>query len=269
VTLADIVRVLYQRKLLIGGVFLACLLVGVGATAFSSTTYESEATMIPLEHSDIISNWLSSRHAGELVVEDMGQRLYPVLYPEKWSPQTESFEGQEPTLRESGAAVSGKVSVERNEDRFLVITVTTSDPQLSRDVAKSYMNTLEDLRPRLENITRQEAFNEYYNGDNEQEAQRRAETTAEQTDYWIILDRPLAGNAQGPNLTLNLALAGVLGTMLGVFSAFGANWLSNFRAELDEVDAPDRSSSPGSTGQASPTDGASREESPRVTFGDS
>lgn len=249
VTLADIVRVLHQRKIVLGSVFLVCMLVGVAFTAFATPQYESQATMIPLEHRDIISNWLDSRRAAGLVVEEMGDRVNSALYPDRWDSQAQAWTGEEPTTQEAGAELAKHVTIEEGssgvggtDQRFLAVTVQLSDPVLARLVAEAYVETLDDLRPRLENITRQEAFNRYYEGDNEQQAQRRAEVTAENKDYWIMLDEPLTGEQVSPNAVLNLSLAGVLGLFLGVFGAFFANWIQQFRAETRSVEFPNEES---------------------------
>lgn len=252
VTLADIVGVLHRRKILLGAVFLTAVLAGVAVTTLTTPQYESQATLIPLEHDDIIKNWLDSRNAGERVVDAIGAPLVQELFPGRWDADAGAWDGKPPSREEAGRALKKQVEVTsattrfaNEQERYLEITVTLADPLLARDVAAGYVATLDVLRPHLENITRQEAFDRYYDGSNEQEAQNRAEVTAKQLAYWLELDaastpeRPVS-----PNVTLNMALAVVLGLVLGVFTVFFVEWLSNYRTEtrrLDVTEAPARS----------------------------
>ncbi|MBW3583349.1 MAG: hypothetical protein KY455_09655 [Euryarchaeota archaeon] len=247
VTLADIVKVLHRRKLVLGTVFLVVLLAGVGVTALTTPMYESKASIIPLAHQDIIKNWLDSRNAAELVTDDLGEPLVRALFPDRWDAERRAWDGNEPSREDAGRALKESVTVAarttgvRGEtERYLEVTVTLSDPLLARDVAAAYIESLQVLRPNLENITRQDAFDRYYDGSNEQEAQNRAEVTAKQMDYWLMLDR--ASTPQdpvSPNVTLNIALAVVLGLVLGVFTVFFTEWLSNYRAQNRSLDLPE------------------------------
>jgi len=246
VTLADIVRTLHRRWMVLGAVFLLVVLGGVAFTAFSTPEYESTTTLVPLEHGDIIKNWLDSRNASALVVGSLGDPLLQELYPDRWDASTQTWKsGQAPGREESAAAVDDRTTVEyrgndrTSSERYLALTVRLTDPALARDVADAYVATLGELRPRLEDITQQEAFEKFYDGSNEQAAQRNAETTAQQRDYWLVLDP--AGTPRdpvAPNVTLNIALAVVLGLMLGVFSVFLVEWASNYRAESRRIEAP-------------------------------
>ncbi len=247
ITLADIVQVLHRRKIVLISIFLVTILAGIAVTAFSEPEYESEATMIPLEHQDIIHNWLASRNSAELVVDRVGDPVTSQLYPDRWNEQQGAWEDEPPTSEQAAARLVQHVTVTEQEDRFLRLTVTFNDPQLTQTVASAYLETLDDLRAHLEDITRQEAFDRYYDGTNEQQAQNRAETTAQQKDYWIMLDRPLTGDQTSPNPTLNIALAATLGIMLGIFSAFLLEWVQNYRTEMRNVDVPSDEQGPDET----------------------
>ncbi len=244
ITLADIVRTLGKRKLVLGTVFLLVVLAGVAVTVFTPAEYESTTTLVPLEHGDIIKNWLDSRHAAELVATSLGDPLVSELFPDQWNAASQSWIGEPPALEDVGRALSERTSVEyrldRNtNDRFLALTVTMTDPLLARDVANAFVATLNTLRPELEEITQQEAFDQYYDGSNQQEAERRAEVTAKQKDYWLVLDKANTPQDQSsPNVMLNLALSVVLGLMLAVFMVFFVEWMQNYRAEAKPVEVP-------------------------------
>lgn len=247
VTLADIVKILHRRKLVLGVTFLVVLLAGVAVTATTAPEYESKATIIPLEHRDIIKNWLDSRLAAELVVDALGEPLLIELYPDRWDEGSGSWEETRPGRERAAARLMEQVTIttrdsgtRATEERFLQVAVQMGDPVVARDVAESYIGTLERLRPDLENITRQEAFDRYYDGSNEQAAQSRAEVTAKQLDYWLALDAAsMPEDPVSPNVKLNIALSVVLGLVLGVFLVFFVEWLSNYRAQNRALEVPD------------------------------
>lgn len=245
ITLADIVGTLGRRKVLLGSVFLLVLLGGVAFTVFTPPEYESTTTIVPLEHGDIIKNWLDARHAGELVAEDLGDPLISKLFPDRWNAGAQAWNGEPPTLEDAGRelAEATRVSYDQraNAERFLSLTVTLGDPLMARDVANAYIATLDELRPSLEDITRQEAFDQYYDGSNEQEAQNRAEVTAKQLDYWLVLDTAnTPQDPSSPNVVLNIALSVVLGLMLAVFAVFFWEWMQNYRAQAKLPEIPQR-----------------------------
>jgi hypothetical protein len=240
ITLADIVRTLQRRKLVLISVFLVVVLAGVAVTATTAPQYESTATIIPLEHRDIITKWLQSRQAAEHVIESKGHPLLVELFPGRWDGA--SWDPREPNQEEAGKRLASSVSVGSRgqaDERFLEITVRLGNPTLARDVAQGYVESLTLLRPDLENITRQEVFPRYYDGTNEQEARRLAEVEARQKDYWLPLDRAdLPNSAVVPNTTLNMALSVVLGMMLGVFGVFLVEWIAAYRSQTRRVDVP-------------------------------
>lgn len=239
VSLMDIVHVLQKRKIAVGAVFLACVLVGVTLTALTTPLYTSKADVVPLEHTSIIQSWLESRHAGELVAADLGDRLLPSIFPGRWDAANGRWNGEPPSAEEAGAAVKSYVTIDPSKKGTLTVSVTMPDPLLARDVADSYVRTLDQLRPHLENITRQASFDKYYDGENELQAQSRAEVTARQMNYWLVLDDAnVPGGPVSPRPLLNVTLAAVLGIVLGVFAAFVLEWFGNYRAGGRPVDVP-------------------------------
>lgn len=246
IRLVDILRVVHQRKLVLAGVLIVAILAGVALTAFASPEYEASATVVPLEFEDIISNWLSSRHAAELVLDDLGSRLSSSLLPSRWDTGAQNWTGAPPSREELGAAlatdhvaVASQAAARSGGQRLITVKVTLGDPLLARDVANAYVETLGDLRPHLENITRQEAFDKYYTGTNQLEAQQRAETTARQKDYWLVLDSATPPTSPvRPNAVLNVGVAAAAGAVLGLLAVFGLEWLSAYRAELRAVELP-------------------------------
>ncbi len=242
ITLADIVGTLGRRKLVLGSVFLLVVLGGVAFTAFSTPEYESTTTIVPLAHHDIIHNWLDSRHAAELVAEAKGDPLVSELFPGRWDGA--NWIGEPPTLEEAGRAIESSTRVsqlnaERDGNRFTSVTVRMTDPKLAQDVANALIETLDVLRPTLEAITQQQAFDNYYDGSNQQEAQSRAEVTAKQMDYWLVLDTANTPQSPvSPNVVLNIALSVVLGLMLAVFAVFFWEWMANYRVQKKAVAVP-------------------------------
>jgi uncharacterized protein involved in exopolysaccharide biosynthesis len=249
VTLADLVRTLFRRKFVLAGVFLLVVLAGVAYTVFQDPEYEAQTSLVALEHGDIIKNWLASRHAGELVAQDLGDPVVKEFFPERWDAGAQQWRGEPPSIQEAGAAIAKtasvrfEASVQRESgfvDRLLTVKVRTSDPVLARDIANAYVDTLEVLRPVLENITRDQRFEEFYRDTgNEQTARAEAEKIARNRNYWLPLDS--AGTPKSPvspNVTLNIALSVVLGLLLAVFAVFFVEWASNYRAQAAPVEAP-------------------------------
>ncbi len=244
ITLADIVGTLGRRKLVLGSVFILVLLAGVAFTAFTTPEYESKTTIVPLEHGDIIQNWLDSRHAAELVALDMGDPLVSKLFPERWNANAQNWIGEPPTREAAGKALAEATEVSQftrddKQARLLSVTVRMTDPLLAKSVADGFIRTLDVLRPDLEAIVQQEAFDQYYDGSNEQEAQGRAEVKAKQMNYWLVLDT--ANTPEGPvspNVVLNIALSVVLGLMLAVFAVFFWEWMANYRLERKTLEVP-------------------------------
>ncbi len=245
ITLADIVRTLYRRKVILISVFLLCLIGGIAVTVFTTPQYESTASLVPLEHPDIIKNWLDSRKAAGLVIDGMGTPLLREMFPGMWNDAAFNWTNGPPDPETAATALAARTTVSFTQDlrfetgdRFITVTVQLTDPLLARDAADAYLLSLEQLRPELERATENRWFAQFYaETGNEQEARREAERIAQNTDYWLILDN--ANTPKGPsspNTMLNVALSIVLGLMLGVFSVFAWEWFRNFRTEAKAPD---------------------------------
>lgn len=237
ISLADIVRVLHRRKVALAVVVVLALVGGGALTVMTTPQFEAEAIIIPLEHQPIIRNWLESRQAAETAVASIGAPLYAVLYPQSWDATSESFPAGEPSRTEMGRKLMGHVKLSgasgnQQATAPMKVTVTLPDAALASQVATAYIASLDLLRPQLEEITRSNLFDRYYDGTNAQEAQARAERAAAEKNYWIVFDSPAVPDSPAsPKPALNMALALVLGVMGGVFVVFFLEWLAKYRSE--------------------------------------
>lgn len=240
VRLIDVLRILHRRKVVVAGIFLFAILGGVAYTAVQAPEYESSATVIALAHPDIMVEWLESRHAAGLVAADLGDSLTSRLFPDRWDDATSSWRGEPPTSEEAAGAVADMISVSKTgEGRILEVTFTYTDPSTTRDVGRAYLRSLDALRPHLENISRQELFDRYFDGSNQADAEQRADLAAKQKTFWLVLDTPsLPESPVRPNPVQNVALAAALGVAAGVGAALFLEWLSKFRAESRPLDLP-------------------------------
>lgn len=245
ISLVDIVRVLHRRRAALAISVVLALVAGGAITFFTTPEYEAEATVIPLEHTVIIRNWLQSRQAAEFAVESVGRPLLPVLFPGEWDAAAESWSGVPRSPSEVSLALLEQVTVTggttsgANANPTLTVTVALPDAQVAADVAGAYLSSLDTLRPELENITRSTLFDRYYDGTNAQEAQSRAERAAREKSYWIVFDQPsVPEDPVRPRPVLNMALATVLGVMGGVLVVFGLEWVSRYKAEFTRVEPP-------------------------------
>ncbi len=246
ISLVDIIRVIHKRRLILATIIILSLAAGGAVTLFTTPQYAASTTVIPLAHPEILKSWLESRQAAVMVAGDAGTRLYPVLFPGEWDPASESWVAGAPSDEEIGQKLRSHVKITtgaggtqgRSQD-LLFITATLPDAVMARDVAQAYVGTLGELRPQLENLTRAEQFDKYYDGTNEQDAQRQAETSARQKTYWIVFDSPTVPDSPSePRPALYMTLSAVFGIVLGIFAVFGVEWLSRFRAEFERVEAP-------------------------------
>lgn len=249
ISLADIVRVLHRRKVVLAITIVLALVGGGALTVLTTPTYEAEVGVIPLEHAEIIRGWLESRQAAEVAATSVGAPLYAVLFESRWDSASGTWAGPEPSRAEIGQALlphvkvsgggAGATAASRNAP--ISVTVTLTSAAMAAEVAQAYMSSLDQLRPQLEEITRSNLFDRYYDGTNAQEAQARAETAAREKNYWIVFDSPTVPDSPAsPRPMLNMALAGVLGVMMGVFVVFFLEWLDRYRAEFQRVEAPPR-----------------------------
>jgi hypothetical protein len=227
VRLADLVATVHRRRALVASFLVVGLLGSVAATVLTEPAYRASATIVPLEQQDLIKNWLESRQAAELVVQQVGPRLSLHL-AEAPGP------GSEGRLADALAKqVTVRATAASRGERLLTVEAELPDPVVARDVAAAYVGSLQALRPQLENITRNDAFIKFYDGSNAQDAQRQAEEVARQRTYWLVLDTPLVpAQPSKPQPVLNIALGLAGGLMLGILAVFGAEWLSRYRAEF-------------------------------------
>ncbi len=244
ITLADIVRTVHRRKVLLAGVFLLTVLGGIVATVMTDPEYEATASVIPISNIDIIRNWLASRQAAEVVVGQLGNRVLPALFPDRWDDGAQAWRGEPPTAEEGAAALVPHVAASRlpgtaANERIVTVSVTLGDPLLAKEVADAYVASLEALRPRLEELVRADTFTKHYDGTNEKEARQRSETTAREQEFWLVLDSASAsGSPVRPRPATNLAFAGVLGLVLGIAAVFLADWISRVRTVAAVVHVP-------------------------------
>lgn len=244
ITLADLAKTIYRRRVLMAVTFALCLVAGGAITVLTTPQYQASGTVIPLGHDDIVRSWLSSRRAAEISAEAVGERLYGPLFPSTWDDTQQTWRGSVPTSEEIGVALQKHVSVSagiKSANTPLTVSVTLPDAVLARDVTSAYLAGLEQLRPDLENITRSELFDKYYDGSNAIEAQQRAQAAASEKNYWIVWDLPAIPDERvrpQPGLYMTLAAVGGLAAALALVAL--VEWLSRYRAEFQRVDAPPR-----------------------------
>lgn len=245
VTLADIVRTLWKRKWVLLVVFLLVVGAGTAYTFLQTPQYTSTATIVAIEQQDVIQRWLESRPAAEWVAQELGDPLLSELFADDWSESSNAWRDEAPGTVRQGAAVSSLVSVQVNPpvsgrvDRTMRVVVTFSDAALAADVANAYVDSLDVIRPQLQNITESALFQQFYDGQNSADARRQAHEVALERQYWIDLDPAYApGDPSSPNVTLNLALSVVLGLLLGVVAAFTAAWIANYRVSSRPPEVP-------------------------------
>lgn len=246
VTLADLVRVLWGRRYVFLAVFLLVVAGGVAYTVLKTPLYSSRSTIVALEQQDIIQRWLESRQAAEWVSTELGEPLYDEL-----------FGGSQPSEERAGRTVAALVGiatippVSGRTDRTMHIDVTFRDASLARDIANAYLDSLEVIRPTLQNVTESALFAQFYDGQNAQDARRQAHEVALEREYWIVVDPAYAATEpSSPNVRLNIALSVVLGLMLGVLAAFVWQWAANYRlaSRAPSVPPPGTFGGPGSGG---------------------
>lgn len=240
VTLADLVRVLWGRRFVFAAVFLLVVAGGVGYTLLKTPEYTATATLVAIEQQDVIQRWLESRQAGAWVGEELGEPLASSL-------GLPADAGDE----RLGRAVAGLVQVSvvppvsGRVDRTMKVTVTHTDAGLGRDVANAYLESLEVIRPTLQNVTESALFAQFYDGQNAQDARRQAHEVALEREYWIVVDPAYAATSpSSPNVQLNVALSVVLGLLLGVVAAFTWQWAANYRVSSRAPDVPSAPSVP-------------------------
>lgn len=245
VTLADIVRTLWSRKWVLLAAFLLVVGAGTAYTFLQAPKYTATATLVTIEQQDVIQRWLESRPAAEWVAQELGDPLLSELFPGDWSEASDTWKGAAPGTQRQGAAVAGLVQVDvvppvaGRVDRTMRVVVTFTDAALAAGVANAFVDSLEVIRPQLQNVTESALFAQFYDGQNAADARRQAHEVALERQYWIALDPAYPpADPSSPNVALNLALSVVLGLLLGVVAAFMASWLSAYRVSSRPPDVP-------------------------------
>ncbi|MBI2078586.1 MAG: hypothetical protein HYT80_09515 [Euryarchaeota archaeon] len=229
----EVLRVLYRHRFLFLAVFASILVVTAILTAAWERQYESSATLVLTDEPEITKAWLESRQAAELVVEELGLRLEGPVFPgganASWPAEKKASE------------LLGHISVKRkaafgpaSNERVVLFTAKTPDPEVSRAIVAAFLGTLGELRPLLEDLTRQEAFDRYYrenpSDQSEAEAERRADNYARQRTYWLVLDEPApALSPSEPRVVFNFAVGAVGGLMAAFVAVFGVDWIRGQR----------------------------------------
>jgi len=245
VTLADIVRTLWARKWVLLAVFLLTVGAGTAYTFLQTPKYTATATIVAIEQQDVIQRWLESRPAAEWVGAQLGDPLLSQVFPNEWSDASNTWKDVAPGTARQGAEISKLVTinvippVSGRVDRTMRVVVTFTDAALAADVANAYVDSLEVIKPQLQNVTESALFAQFYDGQNAPDARRQAHEVALERQYWIALDPAYTpSDPSSPNVTLNLALSVVLGLLLGVVAAFTAAWISNYRVSGRPPDVP-------------------------------
>lgn len=234
VTLADIVRILWARRFVLLATFLLCVGGGVAYTLLQTPQYTATATLVAVEQQDIIQRWLESRQAAQWVGDELGNPVEDALFPNA-NPTPEALGRSIAQL----STVTANPPVSGRLDRTMRVTVAFADPGLARDIANAYLDSLEVIRPQLQNVTESALFAQFYDGQNAADARRQAHEVALEREYWIVIDPAYAPTEpSSPNVSLNVALSVVLGLLLGVVAAFTWQWGANYRASSRAPVAP-------------------------------
>jgi hypothetical protein len=265
VTLADLVRTLWRRKWVLLVAFLLVFTGGAAYTFLKTPQYTSRATLVALEQQDIIQRWLESRQAAEWVADHLGDPLLSKLFPDEWSASSGGWRNEPPTAEAAGAAVARHVDVTTNPpvsgrtDRTMRVVATLPDAGLARDVANAFVLSLDVIKPQLQNVTESALFQQFYDGQNAQDARRQAHTVALEREYWIAVDPAYAATEpSSPNVPLNLLLSAALGVLVGVFAAFAAQWFGNYRVSSRAPAVPPPAAPGGPSPPPAPPGAASR-----------
>lgn len=243
--LEDLRAIFRRRRILFAATFVFSLLAGAAFTYFTPPEYESKATVYTLEHSEVIHGWLQSAQAAEHAVIKVGDPLNPILFPEDWDPSAGTWRGPIPPTEVRARALLKHVTI---SDPVVTVTTTTPrvaivvalpDPTVARDVASAYVDSLDTLRPILENITRSVLFDKYYDGSNAQEAQRRAESVANEKAYWLVFDKPaLPSLPTKPRPVLYMSVAASLGLVAGAILVLTVDRVSRAGGTLAPPELP-------------------------------
>lgn len=236
-TLVDLLQTLLRRRVVFAVVLLLFVGAGIGKVVTSTPSYHAAATVIPIDHPDIISNWLSSRQAAAHVAASADEDLVSRLVPTSDGGGSGARPGENQIVaalvRATTITSATYDAVTTRGDRLIAIETSHPDPSTASDIANAYVSALSALRPVLEDITRDAAFDQYFDGSNREEAERDADATAKSKQYWIVLDHAVEPtNPSTPNTALILAVAVFGGLVAAVVAAFVWEWAGQARARI-------------------------------------
>jgi hypothetical protein len=231
--LARALHLVRRRRVPMTVAFLILMAGGLFLSVMWAPTYEVSTVVVAFDHAHVMHDWFVSRQAAESVVATMGEPFVHYLVPNGPRVAVYSAEEEAAMLLQERVRVS-QIPAERGEAPRLRVTVGMDNAVVARDVAQAYLDSLDELRPRLENLTRAQLFDRYYTGD-EAAALAMAQTAAQQRAYWLVFDAPTIPSAPvspnraliaGAGLVIALVVAAVLGAVL--------DWLPRLREAYRE-----------------------------------
>ncbi len=232
INLADFWTVLWRRKTMIIVLCLASVLATMVVSLQLPKYYKSEAMILaiapesgglgaalsasPLASAfpgslgglttpaDKLLVFLKSRTVAEMVIKRFD--LLRVFYESKWDPVKGAWKDPlEPPLQEEAVKyLGGKVtSFKKSKEGAIAITVEWKDPKLASDMANYYIVALAEIMK-----------------------DKSVNTTVQ------VVDRAVpAGKKSSPKIRLNMALAGAMSLLIGIFLAFFLENLSGRKKE--------------------------------------
>lgn len=210
--------------------FVVVLLGASVLTLVWTPTFESTAVVIPLDHDQVVYDWLTSRQAAAHVLRSVGDPLRQAL-----AAQADANVSDEARLI---AALQDSTSIRvfaHDEDarpRF-AIGVALESRSLAQRAVAAYLSSLEILRPRLEDVAEAALFERYLVVAAAPDAEQRAAEAAARQEFWLVFDEPsLPLVAVSPNRVLLAGGAIVSALALAVLAALTAQWLSATRAAV-------------------------------------
>lgn len=254
VTLADLLVTIWDHRLAAVAVFLVVLLGTVGYTWYAGLTapqpinepdtplqerprYHGTASVLIVNEEDVVRHVIGSRRFAADVADKL-DLMGGELGSDRDQVTTRLMENT--TMESSG-----------RRPTLLTVTVNLTDPQLAAEAANTYVSTLEDWRPFMENITRDRLWPTYLQRYNFNETRAEENLTAflESLTFFRPLDeaqppekpawRPAEARTDatptepaGPSMGLNLALGATMGLLLGLLAPFGLEAYGNVRQEI-------------------------------------
>lgn len=235
-SLSSVVTVFWRRKYWFVAGFVPTVLVTLVVAMQTTPVYESEASIIPLDHWEVTVNWLSSRRAAEIAATELDAASNAQLFAQDWSGA--SWVGDPPSIAERAVKIHEIVTIDATRAReggLIQIDVRHPNAAIAQDVASAYLAALGTLESDLRNITRVETLNDYFgrmdsDGPTTEEARRSADEYAAAKQFWLIVDEPMTPQRAiqtAPIMAAALALT--MGILVGTFLAFGAEALGRQR----------------------------------------